>query len=366
VATFSTGVILTNAADISGVQRFIRTANTPKKQASEAHGDSAAVTDGKQFGKEPASDAQQPKGSALKDGKQLGSPHKKLNSGTSGGEDKASSSGSQHGTEGESKVHAQVQPRSTGSGAKKGQVSGATTATGMVQEQGEKAGKADSADNKNKQTPGVDKATKSAKPESAKNTTRAEKAEATDKEGLGTAIEMAAKGQDTGTTTTSDVVKEQEEKIGSSSDTAEKKGTAAKSAVKSTGDKEREATEEPAKTEKAGTTGKKGQAQEASADAAAPAKKVGSGNAAEPTKRTIDQAEVRQHTTPEKGIWVTFGEGVYDITAFVSQHPGGDKILLAAGGALEPFFAMYPQHKQAGVCASPHAHLGWEAVLAWT
>jgi cytochrome b involved in lipid metabolism len=351
------GVILTNAADISGVQRFICTANTPQKKVSESHGDSAAVTDGKQFGKEPASDAHQVKGSALKDGKQLGSPHKKLNSVTSGREDKASSSGSQHGTEGESKVHAEVQPRSTGSGAKKDQVSGATTATGIVQEQGEKAGKADSADNKNKPTPGVDKATKSAKPESAKNT---------NKEGLGTAIEMAAKGQDTGTTTTSDVVKEQEEKIGSSSDTAEKKGKAAKSAVKSTGDKEMEATEEATKTEKAGTTGKKGQAKEASADAAAPAKKVGSGNAAEPTMRTIDQAEVRQHTTPEKGIWVTFGEGVYDITAFVSQHPGGDKILLAAGGALEPFFAMYPQHKQAGVCASPYAHLGWEAVLAWT
>jgi sulfite oxidase len=70
-------------------------------------------------------------------------------------------------------------------------------------------------------------------------------------------------------------------------------------------------------------------------------------------ERIIDRAEVSKHTSPEQGIWVTFGEGVYDITDFVRKHPGGDKILLAAGGALEPFFAMYPQHKQAGVrCVS--------------
>lgn len=40
-----------------------------------------------------------------------------------------------------------------------------------------------------------------------------------------------------------------------------------------------------------------------------------------------------------------FGEGVYDITKFVDRHPGGDKVLLAAGGELEPFWDMYTIHK---------------------
>lgn len=36
---------------------------------------------------------------------------------------------------------------------------------------------------------------------------------------------------------------------------------------------------------------------------------------------------------------------MYDVTDFVSSHPGGDKILLAAGGSLEPYFALYGVHK---------------------
>ena len=33
--------------------------------------------------------------------------------------------------------------------------------------------------------------------------------------------------------------------------------------------------------------------------------------------------EVAKHTTPETRIWVTFRDGVYDITEFVQAHPGG-------------------------------------------
>ena len=44
------------------------------------------------------------------------------------------------------------------------------------------------------------------------------------------------------------------------------------------------------------------------------------------------------------GWW--FGRsGVYDITDFVASHPGGDKILLAAGGSIEPFWKLYAVHK---------------------
>jgi len=42
---------------------------------------------------------------------------------------------------------------------------------------------------------------------------------------------------------------------------------------------------------------------------------------------------------------------VYDITDFVEEHPGGDKILMAAGGSLEPFWLLYAVHKNPEVLA---------------
>lgn len=36
---------------------------------------------------------------------------------------------------------------------------------------------------------------------------------------------------------------------------------------------------------------------------------------------------------------------MYDITDFIKNHPGGDKILLAAGGAVDPYWNIYQQHK---------------------
>jgi hypothetical protein len=60
----------------------------------------------------------------------------------------------------------------------------------------------------------------------------------------------------------------------------------------------------------------------------------------------IRRKEVEKHKSESTGIWVTYCEGVYDVTRFVAAHPGGNKILLAAGGPVEPFWAMYAQHKQ--------------------
>lgn len=52
-----------------------------------------------------------------------------------------------------------------------------------------------------------------------------------------------------------------------------------------------------------------------------------------------------KHNTLETGVWVTYKEGVYDMSDFIAQHPGGaNKLLLAAGGAIDPFWAMYQQH----------------------
>jgi cytochrome b involved in lipid metabolism len=56
-------------------------------------------------------------------------------------------------------------------------------------------------------------------------------------------------------------------------------------------------------------------------------------------------SEVAKHRSKDTRIWVAFQSGVYDITDFVDKHPGGEAILMAAGGSLEPFWAIYANHK---------------------
>ena len=61
--------------------------------------------------------------------------------------------------------------------------------------------------------------------------------------------------------------------------------------------------------------------------------------------KTYTRSEVSKHKDTKDGIWITFKNGVYDITDFVEQHPGGaSKIMLAAGGAVDPFWNLYQQH----------------------
>mmetsp|Transcript_28948 Transcript_28948/g.84853 ORF Transcript_28948/g.84853 Transcript_28948/m.84853 type:complete len:537 (-) Transcript_28948:164-1774(-) len=59
---------------------------------------------------------------------------------------------------------------------------------------------------------------------------------------------------------------------------------------------------------------------------------------------TYTRAQVAEHTTADSGIWVTYKDGVYDITDFVDSHPGGNRILLAAGKAIDSFWNLYQQH----------------------
>ena len=59
-------------------------------------------------------------------------------------------------------------------------------------------------------------------------------------------------------------------------------------------------------------------------------------------KPILRLADVEKHITKENGIWVIYKDGVYDITKFVNNHPGGsDKIVLAAGKSVEPFWRIY-------------------------
>jgi len=57
------------------------------------------------------------------------------------------------------------------------------------------------------------------------------------------------------------------------------------------------------------------------------------------------KADLAKHDNATAGYWVSFKDGVYDISKFIVNHPGGaDKIKLAAGKAVEPFWQLYRQH----------------------
>eukprot|EP00889_Picochlorum_renovo_P003723 jgi/Picre1/30753/NNA_006114.t1 len=64
-----------------------------------------------------------------------------------------------------------------------------------------------------------------------------------------------------------------------------------------------------------------------------------------PEMPTFSKEEVAKHKTKDTGIWVTYKDGVYDVTDWVDIHPGGaSRLMLAAGGPIDPFWAMYAQH----------------------
>lgn len=55
------------------------------------------------------------------------------------------------------------------------------------------------------------------------------------------------------------------------------------------------------------------------------------------------RSEVEAHTTASTGIWLTYKSGVYDVTNFVANHPGGkDKLMLAAGKDLSELWRLLP------------------------
>ncbi|KAL1967792.1 hypothetical protein VTN77DRAFT_2481 [Rasamsonia byssochlamydoides] len=48
--------------------------------------------------------------------------------------------------------------------------------------------------------------------------------------------------------------------------------------------------------------------------------------------KTFTPADVASHNTPDKGLYIIIDKGVYDITNFVDEHPGGAKILKRVAG----------------------------------
>ncbi|OQR84145.1 sulfite oxidase [Achlya hypogyna] len=65
---------------------------------------------------------------------------------------------------------------------------------------------------------------------------------------------------------------------------------------------------------------------------------------------TFSLADVATHVSAKAGgIWVLYKHGVYDVSKFISAHPGGTKLLLAAGKSIEPFWQIYAAHNHADV-----------------
>ena len=56
-------------------------------------------------------------------------------------------------------------------------------------------------------------------------------------------------------------------------------------------------------------------------------------------------AEIRKHGANSENPWVIHGDKVYDITDWIPAHPGGQVILRAAGGAIDPYWNIFTIHK---------------------
>jgi sulfite oxidase len=56
-------------------------------------------------------------------------------------------------------------------------------------------------------------------------------------------------------------------------------------------------------------------------------------------------SEIRKHNGTSPNPWVIHGDKVYDITEWVSAHPGGDVILRAAGGSIDRYWDIFSIHK---------------------
>ena len=59
--------------------------------------------------------------------------------------------------------------------------------------------------------------------------------------------------------------------------------------------------------------------------------------------------EIHEHNRKADHYWVFRGDRVYDITDWVPNHPGGEVILRAVGGSIEPYWDIFTIHKKQDV-----------------
>ena len=62
--------------------------------------------------------------------------------------------------------------------------------------------------------------------------------------------------------------------------------------------------------------------------------------------RRIRLDEVKEHGPDSENPWVIRGQSIYDITEWVAGHPGGEVILRAAGGSVEPYWKIFSIHQK--------------------
>ena len=64
--------------------------------------------------------------------------------------------------------------------------------------------------------------------------------------------------------------------------------------------------------------------------------------------RRIRLRELSAHGPYSPTPWILHHNRVYDITSFLPLHPGGDMILRAAGGSIDPYWDIFSIHKTNG------------------
>jgi sulfite oxidase len=68
-----------------------------------------------------------------------------------------------------------------------------------------------------------------------------------------------------------------------------------------------------------------------------------------PPPRLIRLHEIHKHNRASDSYWVYRGDKVYDITDWVPNHPGGEVILKAVGGNIEPYWKIFTIHQNQDV-----------------
>lgn len=56
--------------------------------------------------------------------------------------------------------------------------------------------------------------------------------------------------------------------------------------------------------------------------------------------------EIQEHNRDSDSYWVYRGDRVYDITDWVPSHPGGEVIMRAVGGNIEPYWSIFTNHQK--------------------
>ena len=65
--------------------------------------------------------------------------------------------------------------------------------------------------------------------------------------------------------------------------------------------------------------------------------------------RFIRLQEIHEHNRKSGNYWVYRGNRVYDITDWVPNHPGGEVIMRAVGGSIEPYWNIFTIHQKPDV-----------------